>query len=102
MIYIRNLKDGAVVSSNTFKVDRSTPLGNPYPITKRKTRQDVIDEYRAYLFSIISGELNIYGVLEYYNEIKTKAKEGDVTLYCHCWPLPCHADVIKEFIENDI
>ena len=58
---------------------------NPFRLTDN-TRNEVITKYRQYL----SQNVLLLSKLE---ELKYK------TLGCWCTPLPCHADVINEFLE---
>ncbi len=79
-------------------VGRGTPLGNPFPITVNNDREKVLRLYRAYLYSKIKQQDE--SVLRFFKYIKRQeAKNGNVTLLCHCHPLPCHAEIIIEAIE---
>ena len=77
--------------SHCVLVDRTTIFGNPYPIGRYGNRDDVIVRYRRY----------------FYNRIKDTLFREDVeslsgkTLLCWCHPLPCHADIIADYL-NDI
>jgi hypothetical protein len=69
--------------------------GNPYsyfPNTLAKylvkNRAEAVEAYRIY---ITEGEGK--HLLNYLHELKGK------TLGCHCNPLSCHGDVLKELIE---
>lgn len=40
-------------------------------------------------------------VINAYTLIRNTAAKYDVALVCHCAPLDCHADVIKDMIDNE-
>ena len=72
-------------------VTRKTPFGNPFEIKKGETREQVIEKFRHY----------------FYQRIKTSEQfKKDVLklrghhLLCWCSPLPCHAEVIREWLEQ--
>lgn len=76
-----------------------SPLGNPWshnPNSRAreitKTRQEAIDKYRIWLNWMI--KVNDPYVVPALDAIPTNAN-----LVCHCKPLPCHGDVIKEILE---
>lgn len=75
---------------------RPTVFSNPFPITKQHTREYVIEQYRTYIKK--HPEL----VKELYMHCKRLEVDGcsDIRLGCHCAPLPCHVDVLKEELEK--
>ena len=68
------------------RVDRATPWGNPFPISRRYgNRDDVIERYRRDLWRRIrSGEL----------PLEELAAIAGKPLACWCHPKPCHATVL--------
>lgn len=71
-------------------------LGNPYPITTFCSRDQVINLYKT----------RFYGILDFLykkelDELKELSKTQDIFLGCFCHPKPCHANVIKEYLENE-
>lgn len=89
-------------------IGRGSPLGNPFPIGEKYTRQLAIAKYAIWLQEQIDSmnpavidELNRLGNLAIDNK--------GLALQCFCYPKPCHGEVIKEklvgamyryFVEN--
>jgi len=67
---------------DAVNIDRRTKWGNPYRVTKNRTRERAIELYRGYLKQ--HPEL----VEAAQRELKGKR------LICWCNPLPCHGDVL--------
>lgn len=81
-------------------IGRGTPLGNPYHIGKDGNRDEVIEKYRQYLNKKIYDKDP--AILKSLQEIKQYERDFYVvTLLCHCKPLACHGDIIKEILDND-
>ena len=77
--------------SNAVPITRKTPFGNPFEIGKHGDRAEVIEKFRHY----------------FYHRIKTDEQfKKDVLqlrgkhLLCWCAPLPCHGEVIREWLEQ--
>ncbi len=84
-------------SGQTFDIyiGRKTPLGNPFPI-EHGTDQDrayVIEKYRQYFYEKIITDPSMTNYLESLRGLK---------LGCHCKPLPCHGDIIAEYLNNSL
>lgn len=83
-----------------FKVGRPSPLGNPFKITLKDTRTKVIAQYREWLLKKLETSnptsKAFMALVHHYR------KEGELVLICWCKPSACHADVIKEFIEETV
>jgi len=81
---------------NHFRVDRQSPVGNPYPLNLEKNRNDVCDKYENYFAEQIKKPGKFY---DYVKNILTKMNEYDtIYLYCWCAPRRCHADTIKSWL----
>lgn len=65
-------------------VGRGTAWGNPYRVGYGVTREDAIQRFRAY------AERMIRLTPDWLEPLRGKS------LVCHCAPLPCHADVLRE------
>lgn len=83
-----------------FKVDRTSPVGNPFYMASETKRDEVCDKYQRYFEKQISNN----GVFREYaykilNALKTYKK---VTLYCWCAPKRCHAETIKQWLKQQI
>jgi hypothetical protein len=89
MVTVVNVGDfrGAMV-----KISRPNVLGNPYHIGKDGTREQVIAKYRVWLWERVKERGPVYEKLV--EILDAEDLFGEVTLGCHCTPLPCHGDVI--------
>ena len=76
----------ALLARGLVRVDRATPWGNPFPISKRYgNRRDVVERYRRDLWRRIrSGEL----------PLEKLASIAHMPLCCWCHPKRCHAEVL--------
>jgi len=68
-------------------IGRPTKWGNPFIIGRDGTRYEVIKKYRRYL-------LNNSKLLSEIESLRNKV------LGCFCAPLPCHGDVLVEFLNR--
>jgi len=67
------------VAENDIYVGRPTKWGNPYRLS-RFTRKDAITKFEKFLDNS--------KLVEQIHELDGKK------LFCHCAPLPCHADIL--------
>ena len=98
MIRVVNLKNYVERNGEIlFKIDRTSPVGNPFYMKSEKERDEVCDKYFSYFNKKIKeeGSFRNYMILIY----KTSLKK-DIALGCHCFPKRCHGDVIKSFLES--
>ena len=80
----REIPEGAVY------VGRPSPWGNPYKVSRNKTREQAIREFQTY------AELK-----DFYEEHWLEPLRGK-DLVCWCSPGPCHADVLLRMANEDI
>lgn len=66
-------------------------FGNPYHIGIDGDRATVIEKFREYFYKRIEED-------DSFRE-KVDKLEGK-RLFCHCSPLPCHGDVIVEYLNG--
>ena len=82
-----------------FRVDRASPIGNPYKLGVDGTRQEVCDMYDAWFKDHCDDE----EVAAYLHQIiDAHKKYGGVNLFCWCVPLRCHAGTIKRWLEKQL
>lgn len=78
-------------------VHRPHALGNPFLMRHEDERASVIRQYKdwfdAHLYDVKMQQA-IRDIIE------LMLADGEVELSCFCAPKPCHADVIKQFIED--
>ena len=84
-----------VVNIRTYKgkytyIGRGSIFGNPFRIGIDGDRTQVIEKYRALFYDRLKDVEFLRQVLD----LKGKV------LGCYCKPLPCHGDVIVEFLER--
>lgn len=81
-----------VVNLNTDEYDiyigRPSIYGNPYPASNRIKS---ISLFKNYFYNRIKSDKHF---LDKVNSLQGK------TLGCFCKPLPCHGDIIIEFLEK--
>ena len=86
---------------NTIYVGRGSPLGNPTPIDATHTRNDVCDKYHKDMLNAVTYNMLTQVQADELNKIHALHKAGEtVHLACYCYPKRCHAETIKEIIEN--
>ena len=76
-------------------VGRPSVLGNPFVVGVHGNRRECIDKYEVWLRVSILDHNS-----DQYKEINRLASLSDGELSCHCYPLPCHADVIAKIIDE--
>ena len=99
-IEIINLRKEQPVNSWDFKIDRTTPVGNPFNMDKNNEsqRKEVCDQYEKY-FDHQRLESKRFG--KYLNAIcHAYFNYGKLRLFCWCAPKRCHGETIKFFIEE--
>jgi len=74
-------------------VGRPGALGNPFVVGKDGSREEVIAQYRRWLWARLQEpgspqERELRRLLE-------RARAGELELLCWCHPLPCHAEVVR-------
>lgn len=80
---------------------RGYPLGNPFAISDKLTRETVILNYQKYITDEIAKDNQL--IIDALNDISYKIMQGhDINLICCCKPKACHGDIIKSGIESAI
>jgi len=72
-------------------IGRRSPFGNPFVISRDGDRDKVISLYRKYFYKRLEWDPEFEG--------KILALKGKV-LGCYCKPLPCHGDIIVEYLDG--
>jgi len=80
--------------------NQGSALANIFVIGKDGTRAEVIAKYRTWLERVIKkGKGAAWSELKALSE---RYKKGEkVILTCYCLPLPCHGDVLMEFVKRE-
>lgn len=74
-------------------VGRPSSLGNPYALGRDGSREQVIAQYRRWLWA----QLQLPGSPQEreLRRLLAQARSGELELLCWCAPLPCHAEVVR-------
>ena len=94
-VRIANLRNEHPTEAWHVRVDRTTPYGNPFVMTKVQTRDAVCAGFQEYFDGLIGGNSKKFEPL-----LEIARKYGKITLFCWCAPKWCHAEIIKKYIER--
>lgn len=83
------------------RVDRVSPLGNPFKVGQAGDRDLVIEMYREYLPDAYHNVLAVRDAVDQLVEYETHS-ERETVLLCWCHPKACHASVIIDFVNNKL
>lgn len=82
------------------RVDRQSPVGNPFFMKSESERDKVCEQYEEY-FNRTMAEGKDKRFIGYIERIEQHVKSGmNVTLACWCAPKRCHAETIVNYIEG--
>lgn len=104
MIHVHNKR---TFSGDGIYIGRPSLLGNPYTYISAyhtlaefivKNRQDAIEKYKTYFLEKMLHDWRFRTAIQMLQ--KRHASGRDIHLVCWCHPLPCHGDIIKEYIET--
>lgn len=84
-----------------FKVDRCTPVGNPFIMNGEGSREHVCNEYDNW-FKVQTIKKN-KAFIAYLSQIQRELALGsDIFLFCWCAPRRCHAETIRDWLLEQI
>lgn len=66
-------------------------FGNPFKVGPKYTRSEALAAFEDYFYNRLSLDKEF--------EIKINKLRGK-RLACFCKPLPCHGDIIKEYLDD--
>jgi hypothetical protein len=94
-LIVVNEKSPVMPWATRVLIDRSTPLGNPFPMRSESDRELVIAQYRVWLWNQLKDPSS--PAARAFVELARRWAESDcdLELACHCKPLACHGDVLK-------
>lgn len=79
-----------------FRVDRHTPVGNPYYMHNESEREMVCDKYEGYFHSRLLHSTEAQTYLQTMLDVRNKY--GHIELFCWCAPRRCHAETIRNWL----
>jgi hypothetical protein len=81
-----------------IRIDRKSPVGNPFWMKDESMRDEVCLRYRPYFADQMKRNAVFYA---YIVDILDKYRRGeDVVLLCWCAPKKCHGETIVEWIKD--
>jgi hypothetical protein len=104
MIEIKNLRKEKPVRRYDMRVDRSSPVGNPYRIEDIRYLEDELK--RDYVCDRYEKEFNRLRQITFFEAylqslVRIYRRHGRLRLFCWCAPKRCHAETIKSYIERN-
>ena len=99
MIVVENLRFSKPTFDYDFKIDRSSPLGNPFYMDSEVYRSKVCDDYENYFAEMM---LNNHSMIAEVDKMKEALKKhGQLRLFCWCAPKRCHGETIVRYLEEN-
>ena len=112
-IQIMNLHNCKPSERYDVIVDRTTELGNPYYMINSNsdapamTRDEVCDKYQERFDRILRNQIektpkrsHVRVYRELFTLVNIYRLYGRVRLFCWCAPKRCHADTLKNYLEQ--
>ena len=97
MIELMNLREAYPSEPYDFRVDRHSPVGNPFRAKSEKHRDEACDAYEGYFHAMVSS--NNDEIVKYLAMIQEALREhGKVRLFCWCVPKRCHGETIRQWL----
>lgn len=85
MTVLNKYKD--YIPPDAIYIGRGTKFGNPFPISKTVTREEVIEKYKVWVKDQIkSGSISLQDLAGLHNK----------DLVCYCAPCSCHGHVLEK------
>lgn len=102
-VNIRNLRCGPMPEEVVnFRVDRRSPVGNPFTMLGESTRDFVCQKYKIHFDSTIKHSIDTVFVDYLILMVAVLKKHKVVNLYCWCVPERCHALTIKKHLLSKV
>jgi hypothetical protein len=89
--HVNDGTEGIYVGRMRRSTGQFNPLGNPFRVGEDGTREEVIEKFRVWLREQCSKHRHVW--------IPMLAALYQERLICHCFPLPCHAEILIEAAE---
>ena len=105
MITVENIRTCKKQPDKVYvRVDRCSPLGNPFIMKKESERNEVCDKFEKYFYNRIEDleYSKDYDFKSMINYLLILSKTKDIVLLCWCAPKRCHAETIKKWLEEKL
>ena len=99
-IEIMNLRVNKPTEPFDVKIDRTSPLGNPWPMHRESVRDDVCEHYEQWFKEQVKETRYTSFKSAIIHLIDTYREHGKLRLFCWCAPKRCHGETIKQYILN--
>jgi hypothetical protein len=99
-IEIINMKNKKPKYPWDFRIDRTTPVGNPYLMEGGATREDVCREYEKWFNDVLSMQNKTQLHAYLLKMLAAYRQYGKLRLFCWCAPEQCHGETIKAWLES--
>ena len=100
IIRVPDTKKYEALGYSVIRIDRQSPVGNPFYMRDESERDMVCNQYQAYFDNIIAHKDKYLDFMQYLRYIYCTAVQTKVALACWCAPKRCHGETIKKFIES--
>lgn len=98
-VLILNMRKGSPIKPWDFRIDRNTPVGNPFKmlVDSEEERNRVCEKYEEwFLTQINDGNEELLTYISYMEAALKKYRF--LRLFCWCSPLRCHGETIKDWL----
>lgn len=97
IIEILNLDHSEPTEPYDFYCDKRSPVGNPYPMYTEANRNTVCYMYKGHFERMMKNGPSLF--TDRIDLMISRFKEHrKLRLFCHCAPLRCHCETIREYI----
>ena len=101
-IEIMNLRNSKPEYPWDFKIDRTSPVGNPFKLSTEMSRDRSCNLYHKYVYAVWGIKYKAHPeFIEYIKDMVRILKEyKKLRLFCWCAPLRCHGESLGELIKE--
>ena len=100
-ILIKNLTNEQPKYEYQVVVDRTSVLGNPFRMQSESQREEVCLKYEKWFYSQVENKDTLF-MQELSKLVAIYAKYNKLELFCWCYPKKCHAEIIKNYIQDKV
>jgi hypothetical protein len=100
VVNVKTAKPGSFVYCGRYNSTyglQSSPLANPFKLSREGCRQTLLVLYRSWLYA----HRNDKAIAAEISRLASLLERGDVAIGCWCAPKACHCDVIADFVRRE-